>query len=224
VTAPTLLVVAKAPVAGQAKTRLGTNIGYEAAADIAAASLLDTLEVAAGTGWPVVVAMVGSLADAAAAQEIAAAIGPHRVIAQRGDAFAHRLVAAHADADAGHGVVQVGMDTPHLDPAHLHLAADALQTHDAALGPAEDGGWWILAVRRADLAQCLADVPMSADDTGALTRAALERSGARVADVPSMRDVDTWEDAEVVARSAPHTRFAAQVRRAGPLTHARSAP
>ncbi|MDO9377591.1 MAG: DUF2064 domain-containing protein [Nocardioidaceae bacterium] len=206
--APTVLVVAKAPVAGQAKTRLGTNLGHEAAADLAAAALLDTLDAAAATTWPVVVAMTGDLTAAERADEVRAAIAPHHVVPQRGDTFAERLVAAHSEADVGHGVVQVGMDTPQVTADLLRQAGDALNDHDAALGLAEDGGWWVLAVRHGGLATCLADVPMSTDDTGELTLRALTGSGARVATLPVLADVDTLADAEAVAALAPTTRFA----------------
>lgn len=212
---PTMLVVAKAPIAGQAKTRLATAVGDQAAARIAAASLLDTLEVVSGLGWPVVIAMTGDLAEAAKSDELASACGRHRVIAQRGGSFSARLVAAHHDADAGNGVVQIGMDTPQVTTESLQTAAAALECHDAALGLAEDGGWWILAARSPRWTSCLDTVPMSRPDTGVLTKAALVRSGARVASVPVMADVDYWEDSHAVASLIPHSRFAAEVARAG---------
>lgn len=214
---PTMLVVAKAPVAGQAKTRLAATVGDQAAARIAAASLLDTLEVVDGLGWPVVIAMAGNLDEAAEADELASACGRHRVIAQRGDTFATRLVAAHHDADAGHGVVQIGMDTPQVTAESLQMAAAALECHDAALGLAEDGGWWVLALRSPGWASCLATVAMSRPDTGLRTKEALVAGGARVASVPVMADVDVWEDSHAVASLIPHSRFAAEIARAADL-------
>lgn len=206
-----MLVVAKAPVPGQAKTRLAATVGDDTAARIAAASLLDTLEVVDGLGWPVVIAMTGDLGQAAMGDELASACGRHQVIAQRGDSFASRLIAAHHDADAGHGVIQIGMDTPQLTTSALETAATALEGHDAALGLAEDGGWWVLAVRRPGWSSCLSTVPMSRPDTGERTEEALLREGARVASVPVLADVDRWEDARAVASLIPHSRFAAEV-------------
>lgn len=218
---PTLLVVAKAPVPGQAKTRLAADLGDEGAADVAAAALLDTLEVVGATGLPVVVALTGDLAGAARRREVKGALGGHRVVAQRGRGFARRLANAHADAataTGGSGVVQVGMDTPQLTVAHLHAAVAALDHADAALGPASDGGWWCLAVRRAELARCLADVPMSRPDTGELTRGALLAAGAdAVSRLDELRDVDTLSDALEVARTAPGSRFAAALAARGVL-------
>ncbi|MBK5217414.1 MAG: DUF2064 domain-containing protein [Propionibacteriales bacterium] len=209
--APTLLVVAKAPVAGLAKTRLAATIGDVAAARIAAAALLDTLEVATDLGWPLVIAMTGDIGRAEYGNEIAEAIARHRVVDQRGQGFAERLVHAHAAADAGHGVVQVGMDTPQLQVVDLRVAGEALETHGAALGMATDGGWWALAVRTHGLARALLDVPMSTEETGTLTRVALGRDGTSVARLATMTDVDVWADALAVAQLAPKTRFAIEL-------------
>lgn len=205
--APTMLVVSRAPVPGRAKTRLAATVGDVAAAELAGNALLDSIAAAEATGSPVSVAITGDLSASPMHDEIAAALRPHEVIAQRGDDFAERLVAAHADADRGHGVVQIGMDTPQADAAVLREAAGALAEHDAALGMARDGGWWLLALRDARQAACLRDVPMSTARTGARTRAALCAAGARVFTLPTMSDVDTWTDAVDVAAAVPHTRF-----------------
>ncbi|MGH3534613.1 MAG: DUF2064 domain-containing protein, partial [Pseudonocardiaceae bacterium] len=82
---------------------------------------------------------------------------------------------------------------------------------DAALGMAADGGWWILGVRRPELAAVIADIPTSLPDTGQQTLAALRASGCRLAELPELSDVDTWQDAVAVAAEAPDGRFAAAV-------------
>ncbi|MEV0458750.1 DUF2064 domain-containing protein, partial [Catellatospora methionotrophica] len=112
----------------------------------------------------------------------------------------------------GVATVLVGMDTPQVTPALLAGAAAALNTADAALGPATDGGWWILALRDPAHAAALAAVPMSTADTGARTLAALHRLGLRTTLLDTLRDVDTAADARAVADAHPHGRFAAAVR------------
>jgi len=212
---PVLLVVAKAPVPGLAKTRLAAAVGAQAAADIAAAALLDTLDVVRQMRYPSVVALTGELRESVRRHQLERALDGLVVIGQRGNGLGERLANAHADAArvaATAAVVQVGMDTPQLSAALLQAAVDSLDAGDAALGPASDGGWWCLAVRTAELAGCLAKVPMSRADTGRATADALVAAGARtITTLPELRDVDTLPDALEVARAIPGSPFAAAV-------------
>lgn len=135
-------------------------------------------------------------------------MGDWEVYHQRGDGFAERL--AHAHADLGPGpVVQIGMDTPQVTADLLLEVTAGLRDHDAVLGLAEDGGWWVLALRDPADAEVLRGVPPSTRDTGALTLAALRERGLDVATVATLRDVDEVEDAVAVAALVPDSRFAA---------------
>ncbi|MGB0099557.1 MAG: DUF2064 domain-containing protein [Nocardioides sp.] len=204
------LVVAKAPVAGRVKTRLGADVGHAAAADLAAAALLDTIAACAEAFGAdgCLIALSGDLADAVRGDEIARAIEGWSIARQRGSTFAERLANAHADVPPGGPVVQVGMDTPQLTATALHDAARGLDAHDAVLGPAEDGGWWVLGLCSPAGAAALHDVEMSTPTTYADTCSALALSGLDVGTTGVLRDVDTVADAEVVAREAPESRFA----------------
>ena len=207
------LVVAKAPIVGEVKTRLGHRVGMERAADLAAAALLDTL-AACAEAYGVErchIAVAGVLAHGQRADQLLDATAEWTVHPQRGDGFAERLVHAHRDAASFSGapVVQVGMDTPQLDPGALIEASELLAgPDDAVLGPAYDGGWWLLGVGGPHLLAHLHEVPMSTVETGRLTRQSLVRSGARVRDLAFLRDVDEVPDADAVATAAPDTRFA----------------
>lgn len=209
--AVTVLVMAKAPVPGQAKTRLGATVGDRVAADIAAAALLDTLDAVAAT--PVaerVVALTGDLDAAANAVEIHQRLEPFTVIAQRGNTFADRLANAHADAAAaaGHPVLQIGMDTPQVTAKLLAGCARRLCETPAVLGFARDGGWWVLGMRAPAAAECLRTVPMSVPDTGVLTLKALQNNGIDVTLVNKLVDFDVVDDvAAVRAACAPTSRF-----------------
>jgi len=205
-----VLVVAKAPVPGQAKTRLAAGVGDQAAAEIAAAALLDTLDaVAAAPVAERVVALTGELDAADRADEIRARLADFTVVPQRGADFAARLANAHVDAATAAGalpVLQIGMDTPQV-------------TAEAVLGLARDGGWWVLGATDAMMADCLRSIPMSRSDTGAVTLAALTDTGANVSLVPTLADVDTLDDVDAVRREcAPASRFARATRN---VSHAR---
>lgn len=207
-----LLVVAKAPVPGLAKTRLAASLGADTAADIAAAALLDTLDAVADTPAAArVVALTGNLDDACRADEIRSRLTDFIVIPQRGDDFAARLANAHRDAAARTGglpVLQIGMDTPQVSAELLGRCGRVLAGCDAVLGLAHDGGWWVLGVRDAATAECLRAVPMSAPDTGSETLSALEHTGIGVELVCELVDVDTIDDIGVVRDAcAPTSRF-----------------
>lgn len=208
----TLLVVAKAPVPGRAKTRLAATVGDQLAAEIAAAALLDTLEAVAAT--PVatsVVALTGELDDAVDAAEIRGALAAFTVIPQRGSDFGDRLANAHTDAADGDGypVLQIGMDTPQVTAELLADCGRRLAEAPAVLGLARDGGWWALGVDSPAFAQCLRDVPMSQPSTGVLTLEALRSNGIHVDFLDELTDFDVAQDVAAVRQGCrPGSRFA----------------
>lgn len=212
-----MLVVAKAPEPGRAKTRLSPTVTPEVAAEIAASSLLDTLQaVHEATKTDTFVAWSGNLNNAVHGNEIRAALTRATVIPQHGDGLAARLAAAHgAVADrVASPVFQIGMDTPQVDAELLADCAAPLERSggpDAVLGLAEDDGWWALGLRNPRHAEILHSVPMSRADTGKLTLDALRSAGLVVDELPQLRDVDTMEDAYRVAASVPLSRFATTV-------------
>ena len=100
------------------------------------------------------------------------------------------------------------MDTPQVGAAGLSDALATLDTPgtDAVFGPALDGGWWAVGMRRPDPTAFLG-VPTSRPDTGSRQRRRLAACG-RVVDLPELRDVDEVADARAVAAAASGTRFA----------------
>jgi hypothetical protein len=213
----TLLVVAKAPEPGRAKTRLAATVGDRVAAEIAAAALLDTLDAVAAT--PVaarVVALTGELDAAAGAADIRRRLESFTVIGQRGDDFADRLANAHADAADGQPVLQIGMDTPQVTDELLASCARRLLRAQAVLGLACDGGWWVLGLQTPATAECLRSVPMSQPDTGELTLKALRDNGIDVYPVEVLSDFDIVDDVAAVREACdPASRFAWVTRAAG---------
>lgn len=215
-----VLVVAKAPVPGQVKTRLCPAVTAWKAATIAAAALLDTVDTALATpGARVAVALRGDISDAVHATELADLLGACEVFSQRGKDFPARLANAHADVAERHPAartVQIGMDTPQVTAGLLGAALDRLGVYDAVLGHANDGGWWCLGLRDPRVAEVLRAVPTSRTDTGARTEATLGRRGRMVGLLPQMSDVDTLVDARRVAALVPGSRFAAAVAEVAP--------
>jgi hypothetical protein len=211
-----VLVFAKAPVPGLAKTRLAAHIGVRAAAEVAAASMLDLLQTLRADRRRTVVALAGDLSESVRQPELRNALADCPVFAQVDGSFSERLAHAHRRAHelVPGPLLQVGMDTPQLDVALLHSAEDELATHHAVLGPAVDGGWWALGLHSASPATALLHVGMSTATTGADTEASLLDTGL-VGDVVGrldcLRDVDEWADAVEVAATVPGSHFAAAV-------------
>ncbi|MET7999705.1 TIGR04282 family arsenosugar biosynthesis glycosyltransferase [Nonomuraea glycinis] len=204
-----IVIIAKEPLPGKVKTRLTPPYSPAEAAALAEAALSDS---------------VRAVAAAPATQRVLALDGlPGRwlpagfvVIPQRGEGLDERLAAAFADALRlrPDPVVLIGMDTPQVTPALLREAGKALERHDAVYGPAADGGFWLLGLRRPDPALLLG-VPMSHPETGKLQLDRLERAGLAVHHLPELIDVDTAADAVAVAAAAPASCFAATLRELG---------
>jgi len=199
-------VIAKAPVAGRAKTRLCPPLSPTQAAELAEAALCDTLEAVLRTPAPRRVLVL----DGPPGDWLPSGI---EVIPQRPSGFAERL--AGAFEDVGEPAFLVGMDTPQVTSAMLDSALETLSApaSDAVLGLCEDGGFWGLGLRLAD-SRVFTGVPMSTARTGESQRRRLEELGLRTAALPVLRDVDCHADALAVADQAPGTRFARALRRA----------
>jgi rSAM/selenodomain-associated transferase 1 len=198
-----LLVIAKQPVAGRAKTRLTPPCTPQQAARLADAALRDTLEA------------VGRVPAQRRVLVFEGDPEPWRpdgfeVIAQRGDGLGERLQAAFDDV--GGPALLIGMDTPQVTPAQLGDAVRALADErvDSILGPTTDGGYWCVGFKRR-VAGAFDGVPMSVSDTYERQCQRFAELGVRIGAQPLLRDVDTIDDARAVAAVAPGTRFAREL-------------
>lgn len=180
------------PLPGRVKSRLATAIGPEAAARVYEELLRYTLRVAAGAGGVVL-----SLADAPSEGWFPVQEPPPFLEVQRGadlgermgDAFARRFDEGAAQ------VVVIGSDCPGLRAEHLAAAFDALRAVPAVLGPALDGGYWLVG-QRAPGGDMFRGVPWSTPRTLAATRERLHRLGVQWRELDELDDIDRVEDLE----------------------------
>ncbi len=203
----TLAIIAKEPIPGHAKTRLCPPLSLAQAAGLAGAALADTLAAVAATPADRRVLVLAGRRPTWLPVGI-------EVIAQRGNGLDERLANAFADL-AGPALV-IGMDTPQVGPRTLAAGLARLRRAPAVLGPAEDGGYWAIGLRHPD-PRALIGVPMSSSGTLAAQRTRLEGLGLAVEELETLRDVDTYADALVVAGAAADTRFAARLAAIGPV-------
>jgi rSAM/selenodomain-associated transferase 1 len=186
-----LAVIAKEPVAGQAKTRLVPAFGEAGAARAAAAMLADTLAAVRSSG-----ADPWLCFTPATARERLGALAPgFGLLAQADGDLGDRLAACVADllAAGADRVVIVGADTPHVPVATYRRAFALLDEADVVLGPALDGGYYLVAAKAAR-PELFVGVPMGTDAVLSETLARAARGGLRVALLPPLRDLDRLED------------------------------
>lgn len=189
-----VLVFAKAPDPGTVKTRLVPALGEGGAAVLAARFARRTLDTATRAAVGPVVLMC---APDPAHPFFEVCRRRHGVTLEpqgAGDLGErmHRAFAAHLATAAG--AIVVGTDTPDLRPSDLVAAAEALRDgFDAVIGPAKDGGYWLLGLRRsAD--GLFRGIPWSTADVLRITRERIAGMGWRTHALTEREDVDRPED------------------------------
>jgi hypothetical protein len=193
--------MAKLPVAGRVKTRLAREVGTVEAtrfARHATAALLQRLGV--DRRWQTTIAVSP---DTAVASRVWPR-GPARLPQGRGD-LGQRMQRLFSSLPPG-PVVVVGTDIPDLRPAHIAQAFRLLGRHDAVFGPAADGGYWLIGLRRRPrILHPLSDVRWSSPQ--ALQDTLDNLDGRSIARLATLADVDGAGDlarcAAVFARRCP---------------------
>jgi rSAM/selenodomain-associated transferase 1 len=189
-----LMVFARAPVAGEVKTRLIPLLGAAGAARLHRQLLTRTMAHALrATLCPVQLWCAGDVSHAGFA--------PWRedprvsLHSQQGNDLGMRMAHAFDEVLARHAAgVIIGTDCPELQIDDLRAALQALQAgNDAVLGPAEDGGYFLIGLRR-PLPSLFSDMPWGTHEVLAATRARLRAAGHRWHELPTRRDVDRPAD------------------------------
>ena len=184
-----VVVFGREPVAGEVKTRLAAGIGGPAAARIYAVTLEHTLEAVVDSGARVVLSLAEAPSDEWA-RGIDCSIevqGTGDLGDRMADAFERRF------SEAEERVIIIGSDCPLITPEHLQAAADALADRDVVLGPAIDGGYWLVGQRRPGV-DLFSDIPWSSHDTLDQTRQRLADVEASWTELEELRDIDNRED------------------------------
>lgn len=185
-----LIVMAKAPLPGFAKTRLIAALGADGAARLAARLLEHTLrEARAAQLGTVLLACAPDTAHAAFAAQLQQG-GVALVPQGQGDLGARMLQQfTHAFEHGAERVVLIGTDAPALDAALLRRAAAALADSDAVFVPAADGGYALIGLRRV-LPSLFNDMPWSTSAVMATTRQRLAQAALRHVELPTVHDID----------------------------------
>lgn len=197
-----ILVFARAPVPGRAKTRLIPALGPEGAARLHRELVDHTLRQAAAVGAERLELWAAG-DDAAGELAALAAVHGARLRQQAGADLGARMQAALADAvGQGGPALAVGSDCPWLDTAALAEAIARLATHDAVLGPADDGGYVLLGLHRVEPG-LFAGLPWGTERVLGITRERLAALGWSWHELASRGDVDRPADLERLRALGP---------------------
>lgn len=200
-----LTLYARRPCRGFVKTRLAPLLGVDGALELHRAMLLDGLALlrrtCGGSIAPVVaLGDPGGSLTGEIDPELEAALSGLFLLPQRGDDLGERLQATFRSLFArGFRIVVIfGSDSPTLPPDRLSQAFARLEAGtDVVIGPAEDGGYYLIGARRLPTG-IFTNIPWGGAGVMRATRAALRRSGAAWSLLDSWYDVDRPDDLDRV--------------------------
>ncbi len=194
-----MLVFTRTPVPGQVKTRLIPAIGAERAANLHRAMLWRTVATAVQAGIGPVGLWCSPASEHPYIAEIQREFGVD-VHLQKGADLGERMhLALRSQAGPAIGAVLVGIDCPFLEARDLQLAAQALgEGCDAVIGPAEDGGYYLIGVRESDL-DVFSGIRWGSGQVLAATLQKFRDLGWRWRELTTRRDVDRPADLAALA-------------------------
>lgn len=188
-----VIVFAKAPLPGFAKTRLIPALGAQGAARLAERLLEETLRQAVAAAIGPVLLCCTPDASHAAFQRMAQLFAVTLSVQGEGDLGLRMRRALEAALQSHSRVVLIGTDAPGLDAAVLRSAADALLQHDAVFGPASDGGYTLAGLSR-PAPELFEGIAWSTPQVMQQTRERIAQYRLRHAELPELHDIDEPAD------------------------------
>ena len=195
-----IVVFAKAPLAGFAKTRLIPALGKQGAADLAKRLLEHTLYEALTSRVGSVELCVTPSSSDPIWHKLPLPDAYYLTDQGDGDLGERMARATERVISAGEAVLLIGTDCPQLDAARLQEAAQALQCTDAVLVPAFDGGYVLLGLSRFD-SSVFAGIAWSTDSVLDETMDKLKQLDQVLTILPTLHDVDEPSDLKWLPQS-----------------------
>jgi len=198
-----ILLFLRTPEKGRVKTRLAASLSDDTALALYLLFVEDTLEMLSRTGYPII--LYGHPAENLGV--ISTWLGPRLPChPQTGEDLGRRMAAAFSQAfsDGFDKVVLMGSDIPDLPPRIIRDAFSALNQEGAALGPAEDGGYYLIAFRRSAFqATVFDDISWGTETVLSQTLSAFEKSRTPVRLLERWQDIDTIDDLSALSARHP---------------------
>lgn len=189
---------ARLPEAGRVKTRLARDIGDERALILYEAMLRDTLRSIGGPTERLEIEVLWAPTPAANGEALHRAFGERPLAMQTGETLGDRLSMAFSERFFFHRtekIVAIGVDDPALDRQLLDHAFALLESCEWVVGPAADGGYYLIGCRAASFnPEAFMDVEWGTSSVLAATLAKIRTWTSSVAVLPERRDIDAGED------------------------------
>jgi len=201
-----LVIFAKAPIPGHVKTRLCPPLTPDEAATLHGSFVLDTLERTKAAVGRLKLSMDRYLACAPSSSHVFFKIMEERqgvkLIDQVGDDLGARMhQAVEAMFSRGYRrTLLLGTDVPTVPLEHFKQALTLLDSHELVLGPALDGGYYLIGMNRT-IPELFTNMPWSTDQVLRLTQDRAAQLGLKTALLQPWRDVDTLADLEALVEA-----------------------
>jgi len=206
--ASSVLFFVRHPAAGQVKSRLAAVLGNDSALDLYRAFVQDMLDTIDGTG----LACRICVHPPDVLPSVSSWLGPHRrYLPQAGKDLGERMENAFRAifAEGAASAVLIGSDLPDLPAGLMSEAIGSLERNGAVIGPAADGGYFLVGFRRdAFLPDIFREMPWSGPDLCGRTLERFREHRASVHLLPPWQDVDTVEDLRDLVRRNRASAFA----------------
>ena len=202
-----IIIFVRYPEKGAVKSRLAPVLGEELVVSLYEAFVSDLLATLERSGYPFRIAFTPAEREG----DIFRCFGRHEGFPQAGTDLGERMKNAfqRCFSDGFTSVVLIGSDIPDLPPEIFAEAFAALDNSGAVIGPAADGGYYLIGFRKETFVpEVFGGIAWSTGTVFAETVARLERARVGVHRLPLWRDVDTPEDLRDLVRRHRDTPFA----------------
>ncbi len=193
---PALLVFTRAPVPGEAKSRLIPILGEKGAAELHRAFLINTMEQASASRFNTIQLWCTPDTRHACFDECRRSYNVTLHQQQGSDLGERMYLALKKTLEQHPWAVLIGTDCPMLSSTLLDQAHQVLDVgKEAVLGPSEDGGYYLIGVRQV-AAEMFDQIAWGTGRVADSTRGRLKKLGYEWSELPMLRDIDTPEDLE----------------------------
>jgi rSAM/selenodomain-associated transferase 1 len=211
-----LLVFARLPERGRVKTRLGKSIGDERALAVYEAMIRDVLQSVGPATEDMEIEVMWAPSESANGEELRRAFGERPTAMQTGVTLGDRLAMAFSERLFFHRtetIIAIGVDDPLLSREAIDHAFGLLRSCDWVVGPAADGGYYLIGCRAPAFdAEVFRNITWGSDSVFATTRDRIRQRETTLAILPLRHDIDTEEDLRRFAAANNDGELAALLR------------